>query len=175
VAELVVQNFLRMSERSVFDTETGALAPTVPADAPTTGYFAELGGERVVFYATRGKLHLRVGETSCELGRGRDLSAVVGLEDLDGVRPPKLTGPDFAEKTRTVVTLDGENLRKLRVETDGTVMLRHQYPNPIDPPMEFDLTMAEEEDFDLGLFVANVASSPDRVAFLLEKWSAPSQ
>jgi hypothetical protein len=172
VAELVVQNFLRMSERSTFDTETGALAPSLSPDAPPAGYFTELGGEAVVFYASRGKLHLRVGETRCELGRGADLSAIVGLEDLDGVRPPKLAGPGFVEKTRTVVSLDGENLRKLRVETEGAVVLRHQYPNPIDPPMEFDLTMAEEEDFDLGLFVANVASSPDRVAFLLEKWSA---
>lgn len=171
MAELVVQNFLRLSERSAFDSETGALAPLESTDATSSGYFAELGGERVVFFAARGKLQLRVGETSCELGRGADLSAVVGLEDLDGVRPPKLAGPGFVEKTRTVVSLEGENLRKLRVETEGEVVLRHQYPNPIDPPMEFDLTMAEEEDFDLGLFVANVASSPDRVSFLLEKWS----
>jgi hypothetical protein len=165
-----------MSERGAFDPETGALAPleSVPLEldgATPVGYFAELGGERVVFFAARGKLQLRVGEMSCELGKGVDLSAVVALEDLDGVRPPKLAGRGFVEKTRTVVCLAGENLRKLRVETEGSVVLRHQYPNPIDPPMDLDLTMAEEEDFDLGLFVANVASSPDRVSFLLEKWS----
>jgi hypothetical protein len=170
VAELVVQNFLRMSEFAAFDPETGALEIPAPRPSSPVGYFTELGGERVTFYALRGRLQLRVGETVCELGRGAELSAVVGLEDLDGVRPPRLAPAAAPFKSRTVVSLEGENVRKLKVETDGAVVLRHQYPNPIDPPMEFDLTMAEEEDFDLGLFVANVASSPDRVDFLLQKW-----
>jgi hypothetical protein len=70
------------------------------------------------------------------------------------------------------VKLSGEDLRKLRIEKGGKLLLAHSYPNPINPPMEFDLGMAEEEDFDLGLFIANVASSPERVDFLLEKWAS---
>ena len=69
------------------------------------------------------------------------------------------------------VDVTGEGLRTLRVERDGELLLRVAYPNPINPPLELDFTMAEEEDFDLGLFVKNVLASEKRKTIMLKKWS----
>lgn len=139
---VLVQDFLRADAFFEFDPETGALSTAVAAaGARPCGVTMQLGEARATFFGHQGKLELRVGDDRVAL-RG-----------------------DVAVK------LTGEDLRKLAVHAGDLVVLRHAYPNPIDPPMDFDLGMAEEEDFDLGLFVANVAGSAERVAFLLERWS----
>lgn len=140
--KLVVQDFLRSSRLHELDTESGALAPVEGRErAESRGYFATLGKTPVVFYATGGKLHLRVGEA---------------LAPLPGAK----------------VELTGEGLRTLKVSKDDQLLVSLQYPNPVNPPMELDNSMAEEEDFDLGLFVSNVVGSARRRQHLLAKWGA---
>jgi len=53
----------------------------------------------------------------------------------------------------------------------GDEIARLSYPNPIHPAIDWDFTLAEEEDFDLGLFVRNVIASPTRQKFLRSKWA----
>jgi hypothetical protein len=169
---MLVLDFLRANTFFSFDPATGALAPSATQGAPK-GVVMELGDQRAVFFAESGRLHLHLGEERCVLGKGADLSAEVELPDEDGSRASVVRGPGNEPGADTVVVkLSGEDLRKLRIEKGGKLLLAHSYPNPINPPMEFDLGMAEEEDFDLGLFIANVASSPERVDFLLEKWAS---
>ncbi len=138
--KLPLQDFTKCAVRRVFDTETGAF-DAASDDAPTRGYFMQLGDKPVVLYADRGALHLRVGD-----------------------RAAPLSGAE--------VEVKGEGLRTLKVVRKGEVVISLSYPNPVNPPMEFDLTMAEEEDFDLGLFVHNVSASLRRRDALLAKWSA---
>jgi hypothetical protein len=82
-----------------------------------------------------------------------------------------LTGDAQVPLADSKVEVAGEDLRTLRVERDGELLLRVAYPNPVNPPMELDFTMAEEEDFDLGLFVKNVLASEKRKTIMLKKWS----
>ncbi len=67
--------------------------------------------------------------------------------------------------------IEGNELRTLKILRDGEVVARHVYPNPVHPFMGWDLTMAEEEDFDLGLYVANVVRSSRRRQQVIELWS----
>lgn len=149
---LIVQDFLRCKHLFQLDTESGALAE-IATDTPgeaegaqkletkPSGYFTKLGGTPVAFYAEAGRLRLRLGDET-----------------------HILTGP-------VKVELAGEGLRTLRIRSGEDVLARISYPNPVNPPMEFDMTLAEEEDFDLGLFVTNVMSSQRRKTHLLERWS----
>lgn len=147
--KLVVQDFLRCKQLFVLDTDTGALHGLDPseAEAPTatvdkpSGYVTKLGGTPVVFYAEAGRLRLRLGDET-----------------------HVLSGP-------VQVELAGEGLRTLRVRSGEEVLARLSYPNPVNPPMEFDLTLAEEEDFDLGLYIKNVMASHQRKTHLLTRWS----
>ncbi len=147
--KLMVRNFSSMARWGELDTDTLELRETPPPSggAPPRehGYFGKLGDAEVVFYASAGKLRLSADKDPVELS-----------DDLQ-------------------VELAGEELRTLRLcrskDAGGDVLLRLSYPNPVNPPMEFDLTMAEEEDFDLGLFVRNVVSSDRRREFMLAKWS----
>jgi hypothetical protein len=82
-----------------------------------------------------------------------------------------LTGDAQVTLADSEVEVAGEDLRTLRVERKGELLLRVAYPNPVNPPMELDFTMAEEEDFDLGLFVKNVLASEKRKTIMLKKWS----
>lgn len=139
---MLVQDFLRAGAFFEFDPGTGALERSdAPADPRPKGVAMKLGEANAVFFAERGRLALRIGEETVLLKPGFDVS------------------------------VRGEDLRHLAIEDGGTVLLRHAYLNPIDPPMDFDLGMAEEEDFDLGLYVAAVASSRERADLLLERWT----
>ncbi len=139
---MLVQDFLRAGAFFDFDPETGSLAPAEAAPGPhPQGVAMRLGDLNAVFFANQGKLTLRVGNETVPL------------------------------RSSQKVSLRGEDLRHLAIEEDGNVILRHAYQNPIDPPMDFDLGMAEEEDFDLGLYVANVAASRERANLLLDRWT----
>jgi hypothetical protein len=146
---VVVESFLKMGVLGELDTDTGELTP-LPPDAPVTrdaaqGTYMKLGREMAVLYASAGELVLRVGDDVAGLGQG-------GADDT------------------TKIALEGEGLRRLTVEKNGETLIAHQYANPVNPPMELDLTMAEEEDFDLGLFATHVQSSDKRRRFQLRKW-----
>ncbi len=77
----------------------------------------------------------------------------------------------FIRLGRSVIQLDGANVSRevqtglatLTVERSGSVEVFGYELPPIDPPLSDDPTPhVEEEDFDLGLFIANVANDPDR-------------
>ena len=140
---MLVQDFLRAGAFFDFDPQTGALQrlATDGEHRDAKGVAMRLGDVPVVFYAQSGKLALRIGD------------------DTVALRP------------NLKVSVSGEDLRHLAVEENGNSILRHAYQNPIDPPMDFDLGLAEEEDFDLGLFVANVVASRERASLLLERWT----
>ena len=143
--KVAVRDFLQSSKVHELDTDSGAVSAAASADVPVRGYYSKLGDSSVVFYADQGRLVVRAGEAHA------------------------FVGPIGA---RAKVELSGENLRTLRVVEGDEVLFRLTYPNPVNPPMELDLSMAEEEDFDLGLYVKNVTSDFKRAKNMLERWSA---
>jgi len=99
-----------------------------------------------------------------QLGR-----TLVALHAAEGALTLQL-GAEQVPLAGATAAMAGRELRTLHILRDGEVVARHVYPNPVHPFMEWDLTMAEEEDFDLGLFVANVLSSPERRRQVVEQW-----
>ncbi|MBW2458709.1 MAG: hypothetical protein JRI68_29695 [Deltaproteobacteria bacterium] len=100
-----------------------------------------------------------------QLGR-----TLVVLHTADGGLTLRL-GAEVVELAGATAELEGGELRTLQILRDGAVIARHVYPNPVHPFMGWDLTMAEEEDFDLGLYVANVLRSPGRRRHVIDQWS----
>ncbi len=140
---LLVESFLKMGAFAELDTETGELGPAPP------------GAERKRLTGAFMKLGR---EMACLYAHGGDLFLRVG--------------PEVARLGDVKVAIAGEGLRRLTVERDGREILSHQYPNPVNPPADLDGSLAEDEDFDLGLFAANVHNAADRRRFQLRKWGA---
>lgn len=140
--KLVVRDFAKLSRWGELDTDTGAVAPLEGADANRK--------EQGYF--------MRLGDSQLSF------CAVSGKLML-------LTSDAQVGLSGSKVELTGEELRTLRVSHEGEQLLRIAYPNPVNPPMELDFTMAEEEDFDLGVFVKNVLGSEKRKTIMLKKWS----
>jgi hypothetical protein len=137
-----LQRFTDASERHAFDPLKGEVSMlTAGGPAPKViGYIDWLGGIEARLYASRGKLIFEAGGSRCALGPGVSATFERG-----------------AKKT-------------LRLKIAAGDVHELVYKDPVDPPMEDDFTAADEEDFDLGLFVHNVANAPERQAFLLGKW-----
>jgi len=140
--KLSVRDFLSRGRWGELDTDTGALTRLVEAPSePKEKGYFMRLGDAEVSFCAEGGKLMLVTE-----------AARVALADAK-------------------VEHAGEELRTLRVQQGGEQALRLSYPSPINPPMEFDFTMAEEEDFDLGLFVKNVLTSEKRKTLMLKKWS----
>ena len=150
---VLVESFLKRGQLGELETDTGVLHALAEGATPrresAKGTYMKLGRETAFFYAQGGAFVLRVGD---------DVAMVHESEVGSG------------ELAATKVVLEGDGLRRLSVVKDGETVLAHQYPNPVNPPMEHDATLAEEEDFDLGLFAHNVLASEKRRRFLLGKW-----
>jgi hypothetical protein len=115
------------------------------SDGDTVGWYDRLDDEMVFFYAHQGEMWLQTGRT----------------------RIP-VTGCT-AEFDRIAVR-GGED-RVLRVLREGTVVFTTGYHVPNDPVLPHLLYItagAEEEDFDLGMFIANVINDPVRLARMRE-------
>lgn len=140
---VVVEDFLKRGVLSALDPETGELV-----EAPAGAERTDAKGA----YMTLGR------ELAVFYADGGDLVLRIGR--------------DTARLSGAKVQIEGDGLRRLTVARDGDELLTHQYPNPVNPPMEYDPTLAEEEDFDLGLFAANVHSEEKRRRFQLRKWGA---
>jgi len=126
-----------------YDPKTGAFAtlsrkahPARMAAEQCRGVFDDLGGKRVLLYRLAGVLFL----------------------DVDG-RPTPMQG-----QVVELYPVNGERI--LRGLVDGSVAFELRYRPPhLDPPLADDPTaFAEEEDFDFGLFLANVSRDPERQA-----------
>ena len=140
---LLVESFLKMGAFAELDTDTGELGP------------APEGAERKQLKGAFMKL-------------GREMACLYASEGDLFLR----VGPEVARLGQAKVVLEGEGLRRLTVERDGRGVLSHQYPNPVNPPADLDGSLAEDEDFDLGLFTANVHKADERRRFQLRKWGA---
>jgi hypothetical protein len=144
---MIVHSFDRFGETAGFDPDTGVLDTPVAggsASAATSvhGHYGTLGETSVVFYRDsegRGSegLLLRAGET------------VVPVDDTVSV---------------THEQHDGHRTLRVTDRASGDVALRLDYtvPEPIVAPEDDPTPFAEAEDFDFGLFIANVASDPRR-------------
>jgi hypothetical protein len=139
---VLVEDFLKHNQLQELDLGTGKLA--APARA------AERSDAKGVF--------MQLGD------------ALVVFHAQEGALTLRI-GDDVVPLNGTTVELEGEDLRKLRVLRDGDEIARLAYPNPIHPALDWDFSLAEEEDFDLGLFVRNVLASPKRQKFLRTKWA----
>ncbi|HEY5834424.1 hypothetical protein [Streptomyces sp.] len=139
---MIVHSFDREGETALFDPETGRLSAVAPGTrpdpgAPVLGHFGALAGRLVVLCRAGKTLRLRVGDTDVPVG------------------------PGFLVRHRR--TGDVCELSVVDEATNRSVV-DVRYPAPADlAGGEFDPTpFADDEDFDLGLFVANVAGDPDR-------------
>jgi hypothetical protein len=140
---LLVEDFLKMGALAELDTETGELGA-----APGGATRAEVRGA-----------FMKLGpEMACFYVDGGELCLRVGAE--------------VARLAESKVAILGDGLRRLTVEREGREILTHQYPNPVNPPVDLDGSLAEEEDFDLGLFATNVHNADKRRRFQLRKWGA---
>jgi hypothetical protein len=140
--KLLIEDFLKQDHLQELDLATGQL------EVPT----------RKVSRSDAKGVFMRLGD------------AVVVFHAQDGALLLRI-GDDVVPLGGTTVELEGEDLRKLRVLRNGDEIARLSYPTPIHPFVDWDFTLAEEEDFDLGLFVRNVLASPQRQRFLRTKWA----
>jgi hypothetical protein len=136
---MLVQYHDRFDVVAEFDPGSGRIRvmprPPGTGSSATDGWFAILSGACVVFYRWGEQLWLRVGDRSFDLDAGASVSwRVEGGEAV-------------------LVVVDG----------GGQVVLRYT-PGPLSgPPLSEDPTpFIEKEDWDLGLFVANVMSDVER-------------
>lgn len=139
---MIVQAFDRVDQTARFDPESGRLE-VLPAGGPgdgagsPQGHFGFLGGTSVVLYRSGDALRLRVGD--------KDVVADEGI----AVTHTRSGG------SCALTVLDRATERPL-----ATI----SYAAPDDSVgEEFDPTpFVDAEDFDLGLFLANVTGDPDR-------------
>lgn len=136
---MLVQYHDRFDVVAEFDPGSGRIRvmprPAGTGPSATDGWFAILSGACVVFYRLGGQLWLRVGDRSFGLDGGASVDwRVEGGESV-------------------LVVVDGS----------GQVVLRYA-PGPLSgPPLSEDPTpFVANEDWDLGLFVANVMSDEER-------------
>lgn len=141
--KIPLQDFLVARKVGDFDVGTGELSPTADAAAPAP--------------KPRGYYTKLGDQLACLYLASGKLTLRIGDESC----------PMVDAKTE----FSGEGLRSLRIKKGDRVVMKASYPNPVNPPMEFDYSIAEEEDFDFGLFIHNVFSSEKRVRHLVEKWS----
>jgi hypothetical protein len=138
---MIVQSFDRFAESTVFDPDTGAfdtqVAGGITPAAAVRGHYGRLGETPVVFYRSGEGLLLRAGDT------------VVAVDD-----------------TVTVSHRQDGSRRTVRVtdRASGRDVFRLEYtvPAPIVAPEDDPTPNASPEDFDFGLFIANVANDPQR-------------
>jgi hypothetical protein len=145
VAGVLLRSHDRFVEVGWLEVETGDLLREGRSDGDTVGWYDRLDDEMVFFYAHQGEMWLQTGRT----------------------RIP-VTGCT-AEFDRIAVR-GGED-RVLRVLREGTVVFTTGYHVPNDPVLPHLLYItagAEEEDFDLGMFIANVINDPVRLARMRE-------
>ncbi|HTW57167.1 MAG TPA: hypothetical protein VMD99_03440 [Terriglobales bacterium] len=101
------------------------------------GHFSQLGNSTLLFYRNNdGSLHFRIDERDIDLSN-----------DIVVIWSPGLA-------------------TNLSVVESGKPVLTFQYRSiQLEPPLELDPTpMVEMEDYDFGLFVANVTQDPERRA-----------
>lgn len=106
------------------------------------GFFDYLGGVLVAIYALSGRLVLKIGERTIDI-------------------VPEVT----------VSVMGDLNSRQLKVMDKKGEFATLTYAVSNAPKFENDPTsFMESEDFDFGLFVANVTGSADRMSVALETW-----
>lgn len=107
-----------------------------------SGFFDFLNGTLTAIYAFAGRLFLRIGDITIPIEEGI-----------------------------TVIASGDASNRSLRVKQRGNELSSINY-SIVDAPKFADDPTAfiENEDFDFGLFIANVASSADRRSVALETW-----
>jgi hypothetical protein len=106
----------------------------------TVGSFTELAGLFVALYVQDGTLQLRMGEE------------IYPLDD------------------EAVVAVEGElSSRELTVSRHGKEVAKHQYAVDESQIIEGDETaFVDEEDYDFGMWLANVSKNPERKQVLLD-------
>ena len=132
----------RFDEMAVFNLSDGRLTILSRDEARASGmsdvagFFSALDGHTWIFF--------------------RDSAGTLFLKVDDVLLP--LDEETHAKHVR------GGSRCSLDVIRNGAVIQRFMYEiEPLDPPLELDPTpFVEEEDFDFGLFVANVCGSTER-------------
>ena len=137
---MLVQSHARYDTVADFDPATGLLAafprPSGLNPAGTDGWYSVLGNDLVVFYRQEGRLHLRVSNRSWRADLGLEISW-------------------RREGDRVVLTI-GEDPSRFE--------LRYDPPTVPGPSLGSDFTpFVESEDWDLGLFIANVLNDQERL------------
>ena len=138
---MIIHSFDRAGEIHRFDPSTGAVTPVAETDTdvrvPTCGHYGLLEGTLVVLYRSGESLLLRI----------------------DGMTTP-------VDDAHRVSHQQEGNRRLLRVTDrrtgDPVATLTYALPEPIVSLSDDPTPFTEAEDFDFGLFVANVASDSGR-------------
>ena len=136
---MIVQSHERFDVVAEFDPESGRIQPYARPDGMsptgTDGWFATLGDSCVVFYRHAGRLWLRLADRTFDL----DGDASVDWRAEDGTAA-------FAV-----------------ADDDGQVVLHYPTGARSGPMTTEDPTaFVEDEDWDLGLFIANVIFDEER-------------
>lgn len=136
---MLIQSHEQFDVVAEFDPESGRIQPHSRPDglspAGTDGWFATLGDSRVVFYRQSGRLWLRLADRTF---------------DLDGD-----ASVDWRVEAGMAVFAVADD--------DGQVVLRYSTGARSDPVTSDDPTpFVEDEDWDLGLFIANVMFDEER-------------
>jgi hypothetical protein len=108
------------------------------------GVFDKLDNDLALLYFFDGNLQLRIASNAVVLG-----------SDI------------------TVELLSTGNSRELVVMKNGLPVFRKQYRRTHFPIAWDPTPFVEEEDFDFGLFIANIAASPERQKIASQAWQQP--
>lgn len=135
---MLVQCFDRYDVIADFDTVTGLVAPrsrpTSVAVWDTDGWYASLDGASVVFYRHGGELKVRINSTIFHLDR----SASIAWARHSG---------------RSILQVQ---------DASSVVVLSYAAGVPLGSLADDPTPFVEDEDWDLGLFMFNVLSDPQR-------------
>ena len=139
------RSFNRLLELDPASGESHEILATALGDKmpkKINGFFDRLGDTLVAVHAIDGHLVLRIGTN------------VISLEE--GI----------------IVLVDGpSNNRLLRVLQNGNEVMSVRYSIADAPKFKNDPTPGiDDEDFDFGLFIANIAASLDRRRVALKNW-----
>jgi hypothetical protein len=147
---MIVHSFDHFGEVRRLAPATGDLTPADPSGTGVHGHYGLLGDTVVVLYRDGEDLLLRIGGT------------LVPVDDSVSI------GYDRVGNRRLLEVTDNAT---------GAVAARLAYtlPEPIVAPEDDPTPFAEAEDFDFGLFIANVANDAERRSAIYRESSSEPQ
>lgn len=151
---VLIRNHRKATELATLDPKTGNMKFYTEKDnpelatLPIKGHYSLIAGQILCFYKYDNKFFFRIDDKTIELDNDTHVELF------------KRAKYKIFQKYRIL-----QKYRIFQICKKNEIILNFEYlPEKIDPPLELDFisSFVEEEDFDLCLYVRNVANDPER-------------